>query len=90
MKKIDLLIGFIIGMTAALLGTYIFLIEFTPFKSLNDLSVIRAENLLGKIITLGAILNIVVFFILLKFKKELMARGVVLATIVLSLITMFV
>jgi len=90
MRKIDLLIGFIIGIAAALLGTYIFLIAFTPFKSLNDLPVIRAENLLGKIITLGAILNIVVFFILLKLKKELMARGVVLATIVLALITLFV
>ena len=30
----------------------------------------KAKGFLGKVITLGAILNIVVFFILLKFDKE--------------------
>lgn len=90
MKKTDLLIGFVIGIIAAFLGTYFYLIVFTPFRTFNDLPEIRAQHILGKVITLGAILNIAAFFILLKFKKELMARGVILATIVLAIITMFI
>jgi hypothetical protein len=46
--------------------------------------------MLGKIITLGAIVNLVLFFILLKFNKELMARGVVLGMILLTVITLIV
>jgi hypothetical protein len=44
---------------------------------------------MGKVMTLGAIVNIAVFFLLLHYKKELMARGIVLATIVLALLTLF-
>jgi hypothetical protein len=42
---------------------------------------------MGKVITLGAIINILIFFYLLKKDKELMARGIVLATIILALAT---
>jgi hypothetical protein len=44
---------------------------------------------MGKVITLGAIIDLILFFILLKINKDLMARGVVLATIILAIITMF-
>jgi hypothetical protein len=49
----------------------------------------KSQGYLGKVITLGAILNLVAFFVLLKINRELMARGVVLATLLLALITMF-
>jgi hypothetical protein len=89
MKKTDLLIGFIIGIVTAMLGTILFLISFTEYKSLSDFQLIKQQGILGKVITLGAILNIVIFFILLKINKELMARGIVLATIILALLTVF-
>lgn len=50
----------------------------------------RFEGKLGKLITLGSILDLVAFAILLKFNKELMARGVVLAVIILTLVSLFV
>lgn len=50
----------------------------------------KSQGFLGKLMTLGAVLNIGVFFFLLKIKKELMARGVVLATIILTIITLFI
>jgi hypothetical protein len=50
----------------------------------------KLNGYLGKIITLGAILDLILFYVLLKFNKELMARGVVLALIALTLITLFV
>lgn len=90
MKKTDLIIGFLIGIIAALLGTFIFLKLFTKYDLFQDLQTIRAEGIFGKVITLGAILNIIVFFVLLQLKKEMMARGIVLATIILTLITLIV
>ena len=89
MKKTDLLIGFLIGIVADILGTYVILISLTKYHTLNDLQLIRQEGIIGKVMTLCAILNLIVFFILLHYKKELMARGIVLATIVLALLTLF-
>jgi hypothetical protein len=90
MKKTDLIIGFLIGIATAFLGTYLFLKFFTKYDLFQDLQTIRAEGIFGKVITLGAILNIIVFFVLLQLKKEMMARGIVLATIILTLFTLIV
>lgn len=87
MKKTDLLIGFLIGLASAFLGMFLFLELFTEQGFTEGVALMKKEGHLGKVITLGAILNIIAFFILLKMKKELMARGVVLATIVLALAT---
>ena len=89
MKKTDLLIGFFIGILSALLGTILFLKLFTEVQTINDFHIVREQGILGKVLTLGAILNIIIFFILLKKNKELMARGIVLATIILAILTVF-
>lgn len=87
MKKIDLLVGLFIGIVSTLIGTTLFLLLFTNFHSINDIAIIKQEGILGKVITLGAILNLFIFFILLKNNKEVMARGVVLATLILAILT---
>ena len=89
MEKKALFLGFIIGMVAATLGAFLFVILFTDYNLFTDFQILRYEGVLGKIMTLGAILNIAAFFILMKMKREFMARGVVLATIVLTIITLF-
>jgi hypothetical protein len=90
MKKTDLIIGLLIGLLTAMLGSFLYLIIFTNFNLINDLQIIKQQGILGKVITLGTILNIVVFFILLQKKKEMMARGIVLSMIVLTLFTLFI
>ena len=90
MKKSDLVIGMLIGVIAAWIGSYLFIILFTHYTYIDGLRIMKAEGHLGKIITLGAIMNLIAFFILLHFKKELMARGVVMATILLTIVTLFV
>lgn len=90
MKKIDLFYGFLIGVLASFVGVFLFIAMFTDYDFLTGISTIKGEGKLGKLITLGAILNIVVFFLLLKLNKELMARGVVLATIILTVVTLIV
>lgn len=87
MSKKDLFIGLLIGLVAATLGCMLFIYFFTEARSVEDLKAVRAQGLMGKLITLGAIFNLITFFILLKLEKELMARGVILATILLAVLT---
>jgi|Laugresp1bdmlbsn_1035097.scaffolds.fasta_scaffold00060_6 hypothetical protein len=90
MKKSDLFIGFIIGIVATFLGVLVFLqLKLPELISIEGLSTIREQGIMGKLITLGAVINLLLFFILLKINKDLMARGIVLATIVLAISTLF-
>ena len=89
MNKRDLLIGFVIGILASLLGSFLFITFFTDFNFMAGIESMKSEGKLGKLITLGSILDLVAFGILLKMNKELMARGVVLAVIVIAIITLF-
>jgi hypothetical protein len=90
MNKIDLLIGFIIGVLASILGSYLFITFFTNYTFLGGIQIMKFEGKLGKIITLGSILDLVAFAVLLKLNKELMARGVILAVICLALLSLLV
>ncbi|MBF2091787.1 hypothetical protein H1R85_04615 [Flavobacterium psychrophilum] len=90
MNKTDLFIGALIGFVATFLGTYFFFTFCTEYSFSEGIIGMKNQGFLGKVITLGAILNLVAFFKLLKINKELMARGVVLATILLAVFTMFV
>ena len=51
---------------------------------------LKFQGNLGKLITLGSILTLIAFAILLKMNKEIMARGVVLAVIALAILTLFI
>ncbi len=90
MKKIDLLIGMLLGLLSAFIGTFIFISAFTGYEFMHGVTALRSSGNLGKLLTLGAILNLILFFGLLHFKKDLMARGVVLATIILTIISLFI
>lgn len=89
MKKIDLLNGALIGLVSSFVGIYLFMILFTEYDLMEGISILKGRGQLGKLIALGSILNLVVFFGLLQINKELMARGVVLATLILTVITLF-
>lgn len=90
MNKKKILIGFIIGIFTALLGSYLFVTFFTKFDITTGILTIKQQGYLGKVITIGTVLDLAVFGILLKRNEELMARGVVLAVIVLAISTLFI
>lgn len=90
MNKKDLLIGFIIGFSTTVVGSYLFISLFTDFTFLAGIQILKSQGNLGKIITLGTILTLIVFGILLKLNKEMMARGVVLSVILLAILTLFI
>ena len=89
MQKRDLLFGFSIGILTATIGAFIFLKLFTDYSLFVDFQKLRIVGIVGKVMTLGAILNLVAFFILLKLKKDFIARGVIFATIILTILTLF-
>lgn len=88
--KKDILIGFGIGILACALGIFLFLTFFTDFDFITGIQSLKSEGKLGKLITLGAILDLVAFGILLKINKEMMARGVILAVICIAFFTLFI
>jgi len=89
MNKTDISIGFVIGILASLLGSFLFIKFFTDFDFMMGVETMKFEGRLGKLITLGSILDLVAFAILLKLNKEMMARGVILAVIVITIFTLF-
>ena len=90
MDKKEILIGFVIGIFTSLLGSYLFITFFTKFDISLGLKIIKENGYLGKLITLGTILDLAVFGILLKRDKESMAQGVVLAVVVLAISTLLI
>jgi hypothetical protein len=89
MNKKELFLGLIIGILSSILGCYLFIIFFTNYEFVAGIEIMKSEGKLGKLITLGSILDLVAFAILLKFNKEVMARGVVLAVILIAIFTLF-
>ena len=89
MNKLELLSGFVIGILASVLGIFLFIILFTHFDFMSGIETMKSEGKLGKLITLGSILDLMAFGILLKLNKEIMARGVILAVIIITIITLF-
>lgn len=88
MNKIDVLYGFLIGLAASLLGSFLFMTFFTDYEFIEGVQILKSQGYLGKLITVGSILDLVAFGILLKINKELMARGVVFSVIILTIITL--
>ncbi|MEY2692950.1 MAG: hypothetical protein RIT03_1341 [Bacteroidota bacterium] len=90
MKKYELILGALLGIITSLLGSILFILLFTTYGILDGLEFILASGKMGKLLTLGALLNLFLFFALLKWNKELMARGVVLGSILLTILTLVV
>lgn len=90
MDKKDIFIGFLLGILTSFLGSYLFLILFTNYDITQGIQIIKRSGYLGKIITLGTTLNLIFFTILLNKNKEFMARGVILAVIILAISTLFI
>ncbi len=84
--KKEVFIGLIIGLLANIAGSYLYIYFFSDYNLEETIQNALAQDVLGNIIALGAILNLFVFFIFIKKNKIYRARGVVLATVVSAII----
>ncbi len=88
MKK-DIFIGIIVGAIANTLG--LILVAIILGKNDNVITVIQTaanEGFLGKLISLGAVLNLVSFFYFIKKRQDYKARGVLIITIFIAAFTL--
>lgn len=90
MKKQDLIKGMFLGIIIALICS--FLIFFVITKGNVEISLayqyLKMNDLLGKVITLGSIPNLFLFFFLLNKGKEMLSRGIILSLFVLTIFTL--
>ena len=90
LNKKEVFLGLLSGFLANLLGVIITSImlfqNFDIFKIIND-SI--SENFITKLISLGAIINLIVFFMFLKYDYEERARGVLVATFIIAILTIY-
>lgn len=89
MGKKEIFLGVIFGILASLVGCYLFIKIFTNYDFIDGIRTMKSQGKLGKLITLGTILHLMLFAVLLKLNKDLIARGVVLAVILIAIFTLF-
>lgn len=87
MIKKEIIIGFIAGIVANSIGFVICVFIFSSLSaqvsSFSETIKASLQNdSFGSLIALGAILNLVIFFLFLKQNKPYRARGVLLASLV--------
>jgi hypothetical protein len=91
MVKNEIFIGMLVGLIANTIGLF-FATELFGNGG-NFVAVLKTaslEGFLGKLISLGAVLNLVTFFIFIKKKQDYRARGVLLATIMVAVFTFII
>ncbi len=89
MNKKDILIGFIVGVTANTIGTLLYILLFSDFGIIDTFKAAIAQEHIGSLLALGAILNLVAFFGFLRLKRDYRARGVMMATILTALVILY-
>lgn len=86
--KKEILIGFLISLFATFCGLFIYLQYVSRFGFYETIEMVQKGGALGKVIALAAIPNLFVFFIFLKKSQDYRARGVLIGTIFIALITL--
>jgi|TARA_X000000368_G_scaffold155856_1_gene122834 hypothetical protein len=94
LSKKDIIFGITTGLISNIIGvifTVIFL--FQEISISNIFRIINESidnNFITKLISLGAIVNLIAFFIFLKFNYVERARGVLIATFLVAILTIYI
>ena len=87
------MVGIVLGITANffgfLLARLIFIGSFPLINLTNVVTQSYHDGLLTKLISLGAFLNLLLFFFFIKKNKDTEAAGVLVSTILIALLTIF-
>ena len=95
MDKKEILIGSLVGVAANFIGFVLVGFLMAKFSGRSDgvykvLQAAGSENFIGKLISLGAIINLLVFFYCLKKQQDARAAGVLAATVLIALFTFLI
>ena len=84
MIKKEVFIGFLVGLIANTLGFCLGILILAAYSNLSfvtSLQIVKEQGNTGSIVALGALLNILAFFLFLRIRREHRAKGVLMATI---------
>ena len=91
MNNKEVIIGIIIGLLASAIGLILSLLFFGTGESINDsLNIALAQGVFTKLVSIGALLNLGAFFLFINTDKESRAKGVLIATVIVALITIII
>ena len=85
--KNTILKGILVSIFATFGGVFLYLEYISRFGFYETIDLVNEGKLYGKVLSLAAIPNLVVFFIYIKKKQDNSAKGVLLATILIALTT---
>ncbi|PDH46758.1 MAG: hypothetical protein CND26_04015 [Bacteroidetes bacterium MED-G13] len=93
MRNRNLFIGIISGIIANFLGFLLARRMLTGESSVinltNVVNQLHDDGLLNKLISLGAFLNLLIFFFFIKTNNDTKAAGVLISTIMIALLTIY-
>tara|TARA_R110002153_G_scaffold99484_8_gene235083 strand:- start:75 stop:359 length:285 start_codon:yes stop_codon:yes gene_type:complete len=87
--KKEILIGFIVGIIANAIGTLLYILIFSELNIAETYKAAVAQEHVGSLLALGAILNLIAFFGFLKIKRDHRAKGVLIATILTAFVILY-
>lgn len=88
-NKKEIFTGFVVGLIANTVGTLLYILLFSDLGIVDTFKAAIAQEHIGSLLALGAILNLVAFFGFLKIRRDLRARGVMIATILTALVILY-
>ncbi|TAI48047.1 hypothetical protein [Flagellimonas allohymeniacidonis] len=88
-RKKEIAIGFFVGIIANTLGTLLYILIFSDLGIAETYNAAVEQGHVGSLLALGAILNLVAFFGFLRLKRDLRARGVMIATLLTALVILY-
>ena len=87
MRK-EIFIGIAVGLFATLAGFYLYVELFINADFKEAFKFIHEKKMYGKILSLAAVPNLVVFFVFIKKKQDNRAKGVLIATLFIAMLIM--
>jgi len=88
-NKKEILIGFAVGIIANIIGTLLYILLFSDFGIMETFYAAVKQGHIGSLLALGAILNLIAFFGFLKLRRDLRAKGVLIATLLTALVILY-
>ena len=95
MDKKEILIGSLVGVTANFIGLVLVGFLMAKFSGRSDgvyevLQAAGSENFIGKLISLGAIFNLICFFFFLRKNQDARAAGGLTVTVLIAVFTFLI
>ena len=84
----DTIIGILTGLIANIVGMFLYITAFSDKPFVETIQKSMDEGYFGKIVTLGAVLNLLAFFFFIKKRQDNKARGVLMITVIIAVVIM--